>query len=172
MTAWLHGHADILLYLAPSLALALAMRALTRRHPIFFVFTLAGTLCHELVHLVAGFVLGARPASFTVIPKRAGQRWELGSVVLTRVTWYNAAPSALAPLLLILVPWWVAVLRTRPGWHFQWADLGLAFLLAPQLLAFWPSNADWKIAWRSWPALFIVALAWLCFKYGHSLMRT
>ena len=176
MPAWLSRHADVLLYLAPSLALALVIRALTRRHPLFFVFQLAGTLCHELAHLVAGFVTGARPASFTVIPRRAGQRWELGAVVLTRVRWYNAAPAALAPLCILLVPYWVGVLRTRGGWHFMWTDLALAFLLAPQFLAFWPSGADWKIARRSWPVLLIgallVALAWLAPHIGPTLTRT
>ena len=171
MTPWLHSHADAVLYLAPSLALALVIRALTRRHPFFFVFQLAGTLCHELAHLIAGFVTGARPASFTVMPKRVGRRWELGAVVLTRVTWYNAAPAALAPLLLILLPWWVAVLRTRPGWHIEWIDAALAFLLAPQFFACWPSNADWKIAMRSWPVLFIAALAWPAYHGLSALLR-
>lgn len=148
---------DIFLYLLPSAALAVVIRALARSHPFFFLFTVLGTICHELAHFLAGLLTGARPASFTVIPRRVGQHWELGSVMLTRVRWYNAAPAALAPLLVILLPLAVASWRTRPGWTFQPVDLAIAFALAPQFLSFWPSGGDWKLAARSWPYLVIIA---------------
>ncbi|HEY0490206.1 MAG TPA: hypothetical protein VGD30_11875 [Telluria sp.] len=151
------GNGDILLYLLPSAALALVIRILARTHPFFFLFTVLGTISHELAHFVVGLVTGARPASFTVIPRRVGQHWELGSVMLTRVRWYNAAPAALAPLLVILLPFAVASWRTRPGWSFQPTDLAIAFALAPQLLSFWPSGGDWRLAAHSWPCVIIVA---------------
>jgi len=146
---------DVVAYLAPSLLLALLIRALAIRHPIFFIFTVIGTLCHELAHFAVGLVTGARPASLTVVPRRVGRGWELGSVQLTRVRWYNAAPAALAPLLVAGVPVAVALWRTGPGWRFQPVDIALAFAVAPQFLACWPSAADWKIAVRSWPFLLI-----------------
>lgn len=158
--AWLCHHRDLLIYLAPSLLLALVIRALSARHPIFFLFTLAGTITHELAHFCVGLLTWARPATFTVIPRRVGQGWELGSVKLTRVRWYNAAPSALAPFLVLLLPFVVAWWRTRAGLHFQWLDLALAFAVAPQFLACWPSSADWRISLRSWPYLLIAAAAW------------
>ena len=55
-------------------------------------------------------------------------------------------------VLPFLVAWW----RTRYGLHFQWIDVALAFAVAPQFLAFWPSPVDWKISLRSWPYLPIV----------------
>jgi hypothetical protein len=158
------GHGDLLVYLAPSAALALVIRALAGSHPLFFLFTVAGTICHELAHYCVGLLTGARPTSLTVIPRRvakAGARshWELGSVTLTRVRWYNAAPAALAPFLIILLPLLVAHWRTAPGWRFQLSDLLIAFALAPQFLSFWPSAVDWRIALRSWPYLMIIAAA-------------
>lgn len=163
--AWLCQYADLMVYLLPSAALALLIRLLAGTHPVFFLFTLAGTICHELAHFVAGLLLGARPTSFTVIPRRKGPHWELGSVALTRIRWYNAAPVALAPLLTLLLPAGVAWWRTRhPGWHFMLADLGLAFLLAPQFLSFWPSLTDWKIAIKSWPYAILLA-GCLCFLF-------
>ncbi|NRR31838.1 hypothetical protein HSX11_16805 [Oxalobacteraceae bacterium] len=150
---WLCGQRQELLYLAPSLLLALVIRALARRHPIFFLFTLAGTLCHELAHFGAGLLTCAKPVSLTIIPRRVGQGWHLGSLRLTRLRWYNAAPSALAPFLVLALPWLTARWRTHPGWQFQWLDLLLAFALAPQFLACWPSRVDWKIALKSWPYL-------------------
>jgi hypothetical protein len=41
-------HADVLLYLLPSAALAFLIRLLAGSHPLFFLFTVAGTICHEL----------------------------------------------------------------------------------------------------------------------------
>ena len=157
---WLCRHGPMLAYLLPSVGLALLIRALSLRHPVFLLFRLAGTICHELAHFVVGWLTVARPAAFTVIPRRVGQGWELGSVKLTRVRWYNAAPSALAPFLVALLPFVVAAWRTRAGLHFQWLDLALAFAVAPQFLACWPSRMDWKIALRSWPYLLIAALLW------------
>ena len=154
------GYADVALYLAPSLLLALLIRFLSARHPFFFLFTLSGTICHELAHFCVGLLTAAHPASFSIVPRRVGRRWELGSVLLTRVRWYNAAPAALAPFLILALPFLVAAWRTPPGWHFELLDLLLAFAVAPQFLACWPSAIDWKIAARSWPYLAIAALLW------------
>jgi hypothetical protein len=166
-------HADLLLYLAPSVALAILIRALAGSHPVFFLFTVAGTICHELAHYCVGLLTGARPTALTVIPRRvAHAHWELGSVTLTRVRWYNAAPAALAPFLIILLPLLVAHWRTAPGWRFQPADLAIAFALAPQFLSFWPSAVDWRIALRSWPYLLIIAAAGaLLFHYHPGLFQ-
>ena len=165
-------HADVLVYLAPSVALAVVIRILAATHPIFYLFTLAGTICHELAHFAAGLLTGARPGAFTVIPKRVGRHWELGSVALHRVRWYNAAPAALAPMAILAIPLAVAWWRTGPGWRFMPLDLLLAFLLAPQLLSFWPSSSDWRIAARSWPYVFVIAaLGWAAWKF-HLLPGT
>jgi hypothetical protein len=158
--------ADILLYLLPSVLLAVGIRFLAARHPIFFLLTVAGTVCHELAHFLAGLLTGAKPGALTIIPRRKGRHWELGSVTLNRVRWYNAAPAALAPLVIILIPLAVAWWRTRPGWTFALIDIAIAFALAPQFLSFWPSSVDWRIAMRSWPWLLILApLAWLLWTF-------
>ena len=163
--ALLCQHSDMLVYLAPSVALALVIRILAATHPLFFLFTLAGTICHELSHFIAGLLSWAKPGAFTVVPKRVGRHWELGSVTLNRVRWYNAAPAALAPLSILMIPLAVAWWRTGPGWRFTPLDLLLAFALAPQFLSFWPSGSDWRIAARSWPYAFIIAvIVWAAWK--------
>lgn len=166
------AHADVLLYLLPSLALAFLIWFLSRAHPVFFLFTAAGTLCHELAHFSVGLLAGAEPTGLTVIPRRTGRSWELGSVTFANLRWYNAAPAALAPLLVILLPFAVAAWRTRPGWHFAPLDLALAFLLAPQFLSFWPSPVDWRLAARSWPWLLLIgALVSLMFYFQPAMLR-
>lgn len=154
------GHTDLIVYIAPSIFLAILIGILSRKHPFFFLFQLTGTICHELAHLCVGLLTGARPASFSIIPLRVGSTWVLGSVVLTNVRWYNAAPAALAPFLILILPLLVAYWRTRAGVRFEMIDLILALVLAPQFLSFWPSAADWKIAIRSWPYLALGVLAW------------
>ena len=155
--AW-HALWPLLLYLLPSFALALLIRHLSARHPVFFVFTLAGTICHELAHFGVGWLMGARPSGLTVVPRRVGDGWELGSVRLANARWYNAAPVALAPLLVLAIPFLVAWWRIRFGLRFGLTDAALACLLAPQFLACWPSSTDWRIAARSWPVVVVVPL--------------
>jgi len=156
--AFLCLHGDLLVYLIPSAALALLIRLLAGSHPAFFLLTVTGTLCHELAHYGVALLTGARPTALSVIPHRIGRHWQLGSVTLMRVRWYNAAPAALAPLLIFTLPWLVASWRTGPDWTFHPLDLALAFALAPQFLSFWPSAVDWRIALRSWPCLLIIVV--------------
>lgn len=170
--AFICAHKDIALYLLPSGALAFLIFILSRLHPLFFLLTLLGTICHELAHLLVGQLVGARPVSLSIIPRKIalpGKRWQwrLGSVTLSRVTWYNAAPAALAPLAIVLLPLAVAWWRTRGDWHFSPLDLALAVALAPQWLSFWPSWADWRIAARSWPYLLIIAGIAIAIIYLH-----
>jgi hypothetical protein len=158
-SAFLCAHAPILLYLVPSMALAFLIWMVANAHPFFFVFTVAGTLCHELAHFSVGLLTAADPTGLTIIPRRIGRTWELGSVTFANLRWYNAAPAALAPLLVVLVPLAVAWWRTRHGLRFGAADLALMFVLAPQFLSFWPSPVDWRLAARSWPYLIIIAVS-------------
>ncbi|WP_075796046.1 hypothetical protein [Massilia putida] len=172
LPAWACGLGEIVLYLVPSLALAFLIWMVTKAHPVFFLFSAAGTFCHELAHFAVGLLLGAEPIGFTIIPRRNGRTWELGSVSFANLRWYNAAPAALAPFLVLLVPLTVAWWRTRTAWQFGPADLAMTLLLAPQFLAFWPSPVDWKLALRSWPYLLIIAAAALAACWFHtSLFR-
>jgi len=167
LPAWAGDLGAMSLYLLPSLALAFLIWIVAAAHPLFFIFSVAGTVCHELAHFSVGLLLGAEPVNFSVIPRRNGRSWELGSVTFANLRWYNAAPAALAPFLVLLVPLAVAWWRTRTPWTFGPADLALTLLLAPQFLSFWPSPVDWKLALRSWPWLVLIlttAAAVYCFQ--------
>ena len=61
-----------------------------------------GTLLHEMMHFLVGGFLNAQPCNFTILPKRnmAGD-YVMGSVGFRNITFYNAVPAALAPLLLL-----------------------------------------------------------------------
>lgn len=65
------------------------------------IINIFGTLLHELMHFIVGLVLNARPCNFTIFPKRNLEGYVMGSVSFRNITFYNAVPSALAPLLLL-----------------------------------------------------------------------
>lgn len=170
---------DISLYLIPSAALAVLLWIASSAHPAFFVFTAAGTLCHELAHFSVGLLTNAEPVGMSVFPRRikrtkgskpGGHNWELGSVTFANLRWYNAAPAALAPLLVLLVPLGVAWWRTRGGLAFEPVDLAIMFFLAPQFLSFWPSPVDWKLAARSWPWAPLLALVLACWYFKETAL--
>jgi hypothetical protein len=169
LPAWCLAQADLLLYLLPSVALAFLFWLLAGVHPFFFILTAPGTLCHELAHFSAGLLTNAEPTAISLVPRRKGKRWELGSVTFANLRWYNAAPAALAPLAIVLLPLAVAAWRTRPGWQFAPIDLLLAVLLAPQFLSFWPSSIDWRLALRSWPWLLVLGGAVLLWYWRTML---
>jgi hypothetical protein len=148
---------NVLMYLAPTFALAVVIKILIQKHPIFYFLNLAGTITHEASHWIIGFITFANPQGFSIIPKKEGDAWTLGSVSFKNLGWYNAAPTALAPFLLLAIPFIVAKYKTVQGIHFSVNDIGVAFLVAPQLISFWPSSVDWRLACKSWPYVIIGA---------------
>lgn len=161
LPSWLPGYWDKLLYLVPSVFLAFVFRILAKYHPIFFGFYLSGTILHELAHFFVGAMTNARPVHFSVFPRRApGNHWVLGSVSFANIRWYNAIFVGLAPVLILIVPILIAFGRANLGRSYGWGDAGIAALVAPIFLSFWPSRADVLIALRSWPYLIPIAI-WL-----------
>lgn len=65
------------------------------------VINIPGTLLHEFMHFIIGLMLNARPCNFTLWPKRSLEGYVMGSVSFRNMTFYNAVPAALAPLLLL-----------------------------------------------------------------------
>ena len=132
------------------------------------LWNLAGVILHELAHLTAGILLRARPTGFSLIPRRRGREWRLGSVSFSHITPLNAVPIALAPHCLAGIAWLVAY-----NWFF-WLRPTLAatlLLYATLFLLLYnacPSRQDLRIAcnWRSLliylPLLSL--LAWFCYQ--------
>ncbi|MBQ8464733.1 MAG: hypothetical protein IJ545_01840 [Alphaproteobacteria bacterium] len=61
-----------------------------------------GTFLHELMHFLVGGFLNAQPCNFTLFPRRnLDGDYVMGSVAFRNITFYNAVPAALAPLLLL-----------------------------------------------------------------------
>ncbi len=122
------------------------------------LLSLPGTILHELLHFCVGLILGARPVAFSLIPRRAGKRWILGSVSFARITLFNAAPTAFAPLLMLPVAWVLFADWMLPafwaGAYGIWLVWG--YLTACCLLCSMPSWVDIKLGASS--ALFWAGL--------------
>ncbi|BBQ03078.1 hypothetical protein BSFA1_82060 (plasmid) [Burkholderia sp. SFA1] len=155
--------AAMLTYLVPPAIAALMLRSLSGRIAVFALATLTGTMVHELLHAIVGALTGARPISMSLFPRRSadGRGYVMGSVTFENLTWYNAAPACLAPLLGLPLLAFVAWLRVNGGWHFEALDILLWALLAPQFLTCWPSSTDLRLSLLSWPIYLAAgAIAW------------
>lgn len=124
-----------------------------KKSGIFVValWSITGVVLHELAHLLAGILFGARPVNISLLPRFDGRKWRLGSVSFTRITAWNAVPVALAPIALIGVAYMVA------SYWFSLFKPSLAATLCLYATIFFlsynalPSTHDLRIAgnWRS-----------------------
>lgn len=111
------------------------------------LLSFVGTIGHEISHAAVGWVLGARPVSFSIVPKRVGDRWVLGSVGFANLNLWNSGPVSFAPLLLLVVGFLVHHNLTLPslesGHYAVWFLSG--YFLAVCVTGSIPSFVDVKI---------------------------
>lgn len=109
----------------------------------------------------------ARPSSMSLVPRTEGGRLVLGSVGFVGLNWLNAWITALAPLLAFPIIYWLASWRLTEGpQHFQWGDILIWLLFAPQCTNCWPSQADWRLVLISWPLGVLVVSAIVVWAWG------
>ncbi len=106
-----------------------------------------GTLLHELMHFSVGLLLNAHPCNFTILPRKSlDGNYVMGSVGFRNITFYNAVPAALAPLLLLPIGFYL----NRYFLPFLNPTLGnyilYVFLQTILIENAVPSRADFKVA--------------------------
>ncbi len=125
-------------------------------------WALPGTILHELSHLLVAAFTGGRPVGFSVVPRREGSRgpveyWRLGSVTISRPGPISALPSALAPLALNAVAYYLY--RHWATWFPS--DLPHTLLMYAAIYLFSyssiPSGQDLKVAVSSPTGLLLYA---------------
>lgn len=145
-----NGHpSPALVYL---LALGLVLWLMNQARRSFWLLSLLalpGTCCHELCHWLMGKLLNAEPVRFTVIPRREGRGFILGSVGFANLRWYNAFFVGLAPLLLLPLAYGLFLWRLDAKPSLGGPEAAMVFLLANLLFGALPSGQDLRIAARS-----------------------
>ncbi|QKE37451.1 hypothetical protein [Ferrovum myxofaciens] len=123
---------------------------------------LPGTIAHECAHYFVGLLLNARPTKLVLWPIRSGNSLVLGEVVFSHLTWYNAALTGMAPLLLIPVVWRMSL---SAGTGLQ--GVGMAWLEAVLLSSSIPSGTDFRVAFRFTLAPVVLAAGTIALLAHH-----
>lgn len=111
---------------------------------IFYsLFSLPGTLMHELAHYLCAVIFVARPSFPSIIPMRQNGYWRLGSVKFSP-TFLNVVPISMAPMILLPagIAYGVFIMHKAHGETY----LFHAWITGTVIQASMPSTADWKIA--------------------------
>lgn len=124
------------------------------------VQNLLGTFLHELAHLIVGFLLGSKPTSFSLWPKREKDFYVFGSVAHANLTWYNAIPTALAPLALLLVLLWSNnfLLSFVCDWKGTLVYIFCVSIIVNNSI---PSKTDFQIAFGDWRGVIFYGIIFL-----------
>lgn len=122
------------------------------------------------MHYAAGRLLGAKPVSVSLFPKRQGDRWVLGSVGFANLNIWNSAPVAFAPLLLTGFSWLTFSAWTYPafvaGAYLSWTCSG--YVIATLLVSSIPSTTDIKLGAAS--ALLYVGVGYAVWNLSRLAM--
>ena len=140
----------------------LMQRGLRRSVRLWALVTLPATMLHELAHALVGLMLSARPASWSLWPRRVGTTaWRLGYVGFTNLRWWNGGAVALAPLAWALVI--AAIARQAPEVPMRlplaWSA-GLGVALVWLWIAVAPGRSDWTLARQYWLSALCFLGAW------------
>ncbi len=111
------------------------------------LINIPGTLLHELMHYLVGLFLNARPCDFTLFPQRNLEgNYVMGSVGFKNVTYYNAIPASMAPLLLLPIGFYLnrhILPMINPTFINYAAYVLLQTIIVENSI---PSRADFKVA--------------------------
>ena len=126
------------------------LRHLTYRSMFLAALTnIPGTFFHELMHFTVGLFLNAKPTTFCLFPKKVGDGYVMGSVGFRNIKFYNAVPSALAPLLLLVIAYYLDKMFLRVTHITIWEYILYILLQTILIENSIPSPTDFRIARRS-----------------------
>jgi hypothetical protein len=155
-------------FLAASLIMGTIHRRLSSSGSFFAIlYCLPFTVMHEMAHFVAAFLTGGRPSFFCVWPRREGKGRVLGSVNFVP-TILSAAPTALAPLVWLVIGYFVmASWDIRPVWVPEYLVVGILYACSA---ACTPSWQDIKVVLKHpfslllWVGMVLIALRLSVFR--------
>ena len=135
------------------LIFAFLIRA-SQNSELFWVLAWPGTVVHEVLHYTVGFLLGAQPVEMSVFPKQAASR-TIGYVNFESLNWFNALPTAMAPLLAIPIAW---LLSTQVELALTLTGAFWIWVVSSIVAQSWPSKVDFALGTQNKFGLFFWAL--------------
>lgn len=139
-----------------------AVISLARRDSAFWIIAWPGTVIHELLHLLIGWIINGKPTELSVIPTPWPGGYALGYVDFANITWYNSTPIALAPLLSVPVVYWLS-LYVPVTW--TWGTALAVWALASAVAQCMPSSQDMSLIRRHpWGLIFWTAIGYAVYK--------
>jgi len=118
-----------------------------------WIANIVGTIFHELAHFIVGKILLAKPTNFSLIPHKveeSGQKYYvLGHVGFSKLNWFNSLPVAMAPLLLLLIAYYIENNYWDLIEYSFWNFMIFAYLLIVFIINAIPSRQDYKVAFGS-----------------------
>lgn len=123
-----------------------------------------GTFLHELMHFTVGAFFNASPCNFTLLPKKnENGDYVMGSVGFRNITYYNAVPAAMAPLLLLPIGFYLNRYML-PLMMPTFGNYVLYVLLQTIIIEnAIPSSVDFKVAGMFFSGVLIYTAAFLAF---------
>lgn len=110
------------------------------------LINMPGTILHETMHFIVGLLLNAKPCNFTLFPRRNENGYVMGSVGFTNITFYNAIPASMAPLMLLPMGFYLNR-YFLPNMAPTFTNYVLYVLLQTIIIEnALPSSADFKVA--------------------------
>lgn len=110
------------------------------------LINIPGTVLHETAHFIVGLCLWAKPTSFTLFPKKNGNTYTMGSVGFRNIKFYNALPSAMAPLLLLFAAYFLNQYYLNHAHITIWNYLFFILLETIIIENAIPSSTDFRVA--------------------------
>ncbi len=145
---FLRGFFDNRFYLILLVIVLLRIKYTTYRSMwLSAVVNIPGTVLHEFMHFFVGMILNARPCNFTIFPRRGEDgNYVMGSVGFRNVTFYNAVPASMAPLLLLPIGFYLNR-YFLPAMRPTFVNYVLYVLLQTIIIEnAMPSGADFRVA--------------------------
>ena len=70
-------------------------------YSLWFFVLMPGTIAHEFMHFFMGVFFKAKPTGFSLLPKKTEDGYVLGSVSFSNISFLNAFPVSMSPILLL-----------------------------------------------------------------------
>ena len=142
-------HIELLIILSFFIVFLFLSKTRIAQNKFLFIFTFPGTILHEFLHFIIGYILLAKPVSFSLIPHRTENGWVLGSVSFVGLNSLNAIPTAIAPILspiLILLTFPSVYNFILNGQHPITYSFIYSFFIVSGINECIPSSTDFKLA--------------------------